>query len=280
MNLLSARTGVGFKSFHLPDALADETPPAFIEVHAENYFGAGGPPHRQLEAVAARMPLSLHGVGLSLGGAERPDPAHLSNLRRLVDRYRPAAFSEHLAWSSFAGEYQADLLPPLRTPAQLRRVCEHIDQAQQALGRALLLENPSSYVEFDANTIAEADFLRAIHERTGCGLLLDVNNLYVSSQNLRFDPHRWLDAMPLGAIGEIHLAGHARDDHTGLLIDDHGSPVCDAVWSLYAEVIARAGTRPTLIEWDTDPPCWSTLKREASLADAIMAATMRECRRA
>jgi len=280
MTSLPARTGLGFKPFHLRDALADESPAAFVEVHAENYFGAGGPPHRQLEAITARLPLSVHGVGLSLGGADRPDPAHLNNLRHLLDRYRPAAFSEHLAWSGFEGEYQADLLPPLRTPRHLQRVCEHIEETQQALGRALLLENPSSYVELAANTLGEAEFLRLLHERTGCGLLLDVNNLYVSSENLDFDPKEWLDALPLEAIGEIHLAGHTRDTDLRVLIDDHGSPVCDAVWRLYADVIARTGARPTLIEWDTDPPEWATLKREASLADRILDARMPERRRA
>jgi len=280
MNLLPAGTGIGFKPLHLLDALSDPAPPAFVEVHAENYFGAGGPPHRQLEAIAARVPLSIHGVGLSLGGAERPDPRHLASLRRLLDRYRPAAFSEHLAWSSFAGEFQGDLLPPLRTPAQLRRVCEHVEETQQFLGRAVLIENPSSYVELAANTLGEAEFLAALHERTGCGLLLDVNNLHVSSANLRFDPQRWLDAIPIEAVGEIHLAGHAHDAGTGLLIDDHGSPVAHDVWTLYADVVARGGPRPTLIEWDTQTPDWSTLKREAALADAILGCAPRERRRA
>ena len=280
MHLLPAGTGLGFKPFHLLDALSDPAPPAFVEVHAENYFGAGGPPHRQLEAIAERVPLSIHGVGLSLGGAERPDPRHLASLRRLLDRYRPAAFSEHLAWSSFAGEFQGDLLPPLRTPAQLRRVCEHVEETQQFLGRAVLIENPSSYVELAANTLGEAEFLAALHERTGCGVLLDVNNLHVSSANLRFDPQRWLDAIPIEAVGEIHLAGHAHDAGTGLLIDDHGSPVAHDVWTLYADVVARGGPRPTLIEWDTQTPDWSTLKREAALADAILGCAPRERRRA
>jgi uncharacterized protein (UPF0276 family) len=280
MTSLPLGTGVGFKAFHLRDALADAAPPAFIEVHAENYFCAGGPPHRQLEAVAARMPLSIHGVGLSLGGAERPDRAHLDALCRLLQRYRPASFSEHLAWSSHAGEFQADLLPPLRTSAHLQRVCEHVDEAQQALGRAILLENPSSYVELAANTLGEAEFLAALHARTRCGLLLDVNNLYVSSRNLRFDPRAWLDVFPLDAVGEIHLAGHASDPRTGLLIDDHGSPVADAVWRLYSDVIARGGPRPTMVEWDTDPPDWRTMKHEAALADRVLGAGAPEVRRA
>lgn len=280
MNLLPHGTGIGFKPFHLADALSDPHPPAFVEVHAENYFGAGGPPHRQLEAMAARLPLSLHGVGLSLGGADRPDPGHLAHLRRLLDRYRPAAFSEHLAWSRFAGEFQADLLPPLRTPAHLRRVCEHVDETQQALGRQILVENPSSYVELAASTMDEADFLAALHHRTGCGLLLDVNNVYVSSRNLGFDAQRWLDAIPLDPVGEIHLAGHAHDASSDLLIDDHGSPVTSEVWSLFARVIERCGARATLIEWDTDPPDWATMKREAAQADAILVGAARERRRA
>lgn len=280
MNALPARTGVGFKPFHLDDALSDRSPPAFVEVHAENYFGAGGPPHRQLEAIAATLPLSIHGVGLSLGGPERPDATHLAKLRRLLDRYRPAAFSEHLAWSTLEGEFLADLLPPLRTPESLHRICEHVDETQQALGRPLLIENPSSYVEFTVDSIDEAEFLSELHHRTGCGLLLDVNNLYVSSNNLGFSAVRWLAAIPPQAIGEVHLAGHAHDVRTGLLIDDHGSPVADGVWSLYADVIARCGPLPTLIEWDTDPPAWNTLKREARRADAILDRALQERRRA
>jgi uncharacterized protein (UPF0276 family) len=280
VNALPARTGVGFKPFHLDDALSDRSPPAFVEVHAENYFGAGGPPHRQLEAVAAKLPLSIHGVGLSLGGPDRPDATHLAKLRRLLDRYRPASFSEHLAWSALDGEFLADLLPPLRTREQLLRICEHIDETQQALGRPLLIENPSSYVEFAANTLDEAELLAELHHRTGCGLLLDVNNLYVSSINLGFSADGWLGSIPLHAVGEIHLAGHACDARTGLLIDDHGSPVADGVWSLYADVVTRCGARATLIEWDTDTPDWATLKREASRADAILAQAGWERRRA
>jgi uncharacterized protein len=280
MTALPPGTGVGFKPFHLADALADCTPPAFIEVHAENYFGAGGPPHLQLEAIADRLPLSIHGVGLSLGGPERPDPGHLASLRRLIGRYRPAAFSEHLAWSAFDGEFQADLLPPPRTLAHLQVVCAHIDETQQALGRAMLIENPSGYVDWAASSIGEAEFLAELQHRTGCGLLLDVNNLYVSSVNLQFDPATWLDTVPLSSVGEFHLAGHAKDDATGLLIDDHGSPVTQAVWTLYADCLARAGARPTLVEWDTDTPAWDVMKHEARLADALIASMAERRRRA
>jgi uncharacterized protein (UPF0276 family) len=277
--MLPLAAGVGFKSFHLHDALADDSPPAFIEVHAENYFGDGGPPHRQLEAIAARLPLSIHGVGLSLGGPERPDREHLRQLRRLLERYRPASFSEHLAWSSFNGVFQADLLPPLLTHAQLACMCTHVDEVQQFLGRPVLIENPSTYLHFTRSELTEAAFLTHLQERTGCGLLLDVNNLHISSHNHDFDARAVVDELPLHAIGEIHLAGHSRDALAGLLIDDHGSPVTDAVWRLFEAVLERSGPRATLIEWDTAPPAWDVLKLEASRAQDILDRFAREERR-
>lgn len=270
---LPASPGLGFKAEHF-DAIR-ETQPAlgFFEVHAENYMGAGGAPHRQLAALRQDYALSLHGVGLSIGGADRPDAAHLQRLRDLIRRYEPAAFSEHLAWSSHGGDYLNDLLPLPYTPETLSRICDHIDEVQTALGCRMLLENPSTYVLFEQSSIDEPAFLDEIARRTGCGLLLDVNNVFVSCTNHRRDPRDWLAAFPLSQVGEIHLGGHAEEDLPSgpLLIDDHGSPVADPVWTLYAEVIAAAGPLPTLIEWDNDIPPFADLMDEAACAAQILA---------
>lgn len=262
---LPSAAGASFKPQHFAAVRADAHPPAFIEVHAENYFADGGPGHRQLEALADRLPLSVHGVGLSLGGSAPLDAEHLQTLRRLCDRYRPAAFSEHLAWSSCEGEFLADLLPVPLTAARLQLVAAHIDEAQQALGRPLLIENPSSYLAFRCGELAEAEFLAALVLRTGCGLLLDVNNLFVSASNLGWDVATYLRTLPLAAVGEIHLAGHSRAA-SGLLIDDHAGRVPAEVWRLYEHVLELAGPRPTLIEWDTSPPEWNVMKDEAARA--------------
>jgi uncharacterized protein (UPF0276 family) len=271
---LPASTGTGFKPEHFAARLAE---PAFgfIEVHAENYMGEGGAAHAQLARLRCDHALSLHGVGLSIGSDDRQlDRDHLRRLRRLCDRYQPDSFSEHLAWSSHGGIFLNDLLPLPYTEATLTRVIAHVSQAQEALGRRLLLENPATYLSFGDSTIPEPDFLAAVAARSGCGLLLDVNNIVVACTNRGDDPQAWLDALPLGAVGEIHLAGHhATQDALGapLLIDDHGSPVTDAVWALYERVIARTGPLPTLIEWDTDLPDWSVLKAQAEQAQAILA---------
>ena len=265
--------GLGLKSAHARDALARGTVVDFFEVHAENFMVDGGPALRQLEQVRSRWPLSLHGVGLSLGGEDPLDRAHLDRLKRLLERFEPAWFSEHLAWSSHGGRWFNDLLPLPYTAATLARVCRHIDQAQSHLGRRLLLENPSTYVQFDASTMDEAAFLCEVVRRTGCGLLLDVNNAYVSAVNHGGDARAFIDALPAAAIGEIHLAGFAEDlDAAGdrLLIDSHGAPVADAVWALYAHAMNLLGPRPTLIERDHDVPPLEVLEAEALQARAAM----------
>lgn len=270
---LPATPGLGFKTEHF-DAIRQARPTlGFFEVHAENNMGAGGPPHRQLAALRQDYAISLHGVGLSIGGPDRPDPAHLLRLRDLIDRTQPAAFSEHLAWSSHGGDYLNDLLPLPYTPETLSRICDHVDEVQSALGCRLLLENPSTYILFEQSTIDEPAFLSEIARRTGCGLLLDVNNVFVTCTNHRRDPRDWLAAFPLSQVGEIHLGGHAEEALPSgpLLIDDHGSPVADPVWTLYSEVIAAAGPLPTLIEWDNDIPSFDILLAEAARADAILA---------
>jgi uncharacterized protein len=270
---LPARAGAGFKPQHLDDWLADAAPPAFIEVHAENYMGAGGAPHAWLGRMRERWPLSLHGVGLSIGAEAPLDQAHLDRLARLIERYRPASFSEHLAWSTHGGRFLNDLLPLTYDTQTLDRVCAHIDQVQQRLRMRMLLENPSTYFEFAASTMPEPEFIARIVARTGCGLLLDVNNVYVSCRNNRRDPLAYLDALPLSAVGEIHMAGHAEeidDDGTPLLIDNHGAPVAAVVWDLYARVLAATGPVATLIEWDNDVPSYTRLRAEVRHADAVL----------
>lgn len=270
---LPAQAGVGFKPRHYDELQADRMPPGFIEVHAENYMGAGGLPHAQLTALRERLPVSLHGVGLSVGGEGPLDSDHLDRLATLVGRYQPAAFSEHLAWSSHGGRFFNDLLPLRYDAATLLRVCAHIDQVQERLGRQMLLENPSTYLEFEDSTYAEPDFLAAIVQRTGCGLLLDVNNVYVSCRNNRHDSLAYLAALPLQAVKQIHLAGHSEDRSPQgdlLLIDDHGGPVADAVWALYAHTVARTGPVATLIEWDTRIPAYAALREEARRAQALL----------
>jgi uncharacterized protein (UPF0276 family) len=245
----------------------------FFEVHAENYMGAGGLPHAQLCALRERYALSLHGVGLSIGAAQPLDRAHLRRLRTLNDLYQPEMFSEHLAWSSHGDVFLNTLLPLPYTRETLRRVCNHVDEVQQALGRSMLLENPATYVVFAESHISETEFLREIVRRTGCGLLLDVNNVFVSATNHGYSPERYINDFPIEAVFEIHLAGHvALSDETGapLLIDTHDRPVADPVWDLFARVVARAGARPTLIEWDNDVPAWPVLAAEAVLAESVM----------
>ena len=272
MTALPAAPGLGFKPEHFP--AIRETRPAlgFFEIHAENYMGAGGPPHRQLTALRQDYAISLHGVGLSIGGPGRLDADHLARLRALVDRYQPESFSEHLAWSSHGAEYLNDLLPLPYTPETLNIVCDHIDEVQDRLGRRMLLENPATYVLFEQSTLTETDFLTRIARRTGCGLLLDINNVFVSTTNHRADPRAYLADFPLDKVGEIHLGGHAEEELPSgpLLIDDHGSPVADPVWVLYAETVARAGALPTLIEWDNDVPPFAELLAEARRAAGIL----------
>lgn len=273
MSMLPAKTGVGFKPEHFDGLLADPGPIGFIEVHAENYMGDGGLPHQQLANLHERFALSVHGVALSIGAEGPLDRAHLARLRRLCDRYRPESFSEHLAWSSHGGAYLNDLLPLPYTAATLARICDHIAEVQDTLGRRMLLENPATYVAFTESVIAETDFLAEVVRRTGCGLLLDVNNVFVSSTNHGANSNAYLAAFPLEHVGEIHLAGHADsvdDSGAPLLIDAHGSPVADPVWALFEDVIVRTGPLPTLIEWDNDVPAWPVLRSEAVAAAAVL----------
>lgn len=272
-NSLPCRAGAGFKPQHADAILADPFRIGFLEVHAENYMGAGGHPHRILTRMRADFPLSIHGVGLSIGSPTGLDQAHLARLKTVVDRYQPEQISEHLAWSTHESHFLNDLLPVPYDQATLDRVCDHIDRLQETLGRRILLENPSTYLGFEASTMSETDFIRAIARRTGCGLLLDINNVHVSATNHGYSAGDYLAEFPLQSVEEIHLAGHAEDiDDSGLplLIDSHDRPVDDLVWDLYEHVIAKLGPLPTLIEWDNEVPDWQVLKREALLADAIL----------
>jgi len=267
--------GIGFKPGYFEALMQEPVRPGFLEVHAENFMVAGGPALEMLDALAARWPLSIHGVGLSIGGVQRPDKTHLKRLRRLLERYHPALFSEHLAWSGHDGIFFNDLLPITYDMLSLLRVCAHVDEIQAFLGRRLLLENPSSYVEFSHSTWSEADFLREITRRTGCGLLLDINNLYVSGTNHGRDPQGMLREMPLDTVGQIHLAGFAveRDADGGrLLIDTHGAAVADDVWALYRLAINMIGAKPTLIERDENLPTLPVLVAESGLAAGVMQA--------
>lgn len=274
---LPTAAGVGFKSQHFAEVMEDAGPISWLEIHAENYMGAGGRPIAQLKALAEKFPISVHGVGLSIGGEAPLDRDHLARLRHLCDWLNPASFSEHLAWSSHDVGFLNDLLPLPYTEATLARVCHHIDQTQDALGRRMLLENPSTYLAFTETTLSEVEFLTEIATRTGCGLLLDVNNVFVSAANQNWDARAYIDAFPLHLVGEIHLGGHDEDsDEHGapLLIDSHGRAVVDPVWNLYAHTIAAAGPKPTLIEWDTDVPTPDTLKAEATRAAQLLPATV------
>lgn len=278
-----ARAGVGLKAEHYRAILEESPDIGFFEIHAENYMGAGGPPHAYLAAIRERYPISLHGVGLSIGSEGPLDAAHLSRLKQVAERYEPGLFSEHLAWSTHDAAYYNDLLPVPYNRETLDRVCDHIDEVQETLARRMLLENPSTYVAFEQSTMSELDFLKEIVRRTGCGLLFDVNNVYVSAINHQASPEAYLDAFPFEAVGEIHLGGHApdRDDEGGqLLIDAHDRAVDEAVWPLYARVIERIGATATLIEWDNDVPEWAVLCNEAWRAEQIMHSVSRVGRHA
>lgn len=267
--------GVGLKPEHFRTILDTRPAIGFFEIHAENYMVAGGPFHHYLERIRSDYPLSIHGVGLSIGGAGLLDETHLDRLATLLNRYQPESFSEHLAWSSHNDIFFNDLLPVPYHAGSLARVCEHIDWVHERLGRRMLLENPATYVEFAASTMAEADFITEVVRRTGCGLLLDVNNVYVSCVNHGRSASAYLSALPLAAVGEIHLAGFAEDvDAAGdrLLIDSHGAAVAGDVWDLYAETLGYVGPMATLIERDNDIPALAVLHAEARHAEAMMAA--------
>lgn len=270
---LPARAGVGFKPQHLQGILAQPGAVGWLEIHAENYMGEGGRPLAQLRHLAERFPISVHGVGLSIGGEAPLDRAHIARLKHLLGWLNPASFSEHLAWSTHEGAYLNDLLPLPYTEATLARVVAHVDEVQDTLGRRMLLENPSTYLAFAETEMTETAFLAEIARRTGCGLLLDVNNVHVSAINQAMSAADYINAFPLDLVGEIHLGGHEADrDEFGapLLIDSHGTPIADPVWALYADVIALRGPRPTLIEWDNDVPAWPVLAAEAARAATIL----------
>jgi uncharacterized protein (UPF0276 family) len=271
---LAEMAGASLKHEHIP--AIDASPPShlFFEVHAENYMGAGGAPHRILERIRRDYPLSLHGVCMSIGGPNPIDPVHLKRFRDLVDRYEPALVSEHLAWSTHQEVFFNDLLPLPYNAASLAHVAAHINQAQDCIRRPLLIENPSAYLTFTNATMSETDFLRSLVSKTGCGLLLDVNNVFVSAANQSFSAADYLAAFPLEHVQEIHLAGHAAqtdDEGDVLLIDSHDRKVADPVWELFEAVIRVRGAVPTLIEWDSDLPSWETLRAEASAAAVILA---------
>jgi uncharacterized protein len=268
------KAGVGFKHEHMADILQDEQKVGFFEVHAENFMSRGGAPHVALEKLRQDYPVFVHGVGLSIGAVGGLDAAHLRRLKDVVARYEPQIVSEHLAWSTHDNAYYNDLLPVPYDRTTLDRVVSHINQVQDTLGREMVLENPSTYVAFNTSTMSETDFIRDISARTGCGLLLDVNNVFVSATNHNYAPEKYLADFPLDKVREIHLAGHAvEEDETGapLLIDSHDRAVAAQVWTLFETVIATRGLLPTLVEWDNDLPAWSVLKAEAERADAILA---------
>ena len=264
--------GVCLKPQHYSEALAAPAAGLWFEVHPENYMCDGGPRLAWLEAIRERHPLSLHGVGLSLAADEDPAPGHLAALKRLADRFEPFVMSEHLAWSQRGDVYHPDLLPFPRSREALDRIVANVGRAQDALGRRLLIENPSLYIALKGHEFGEVEFLTELARRSGCGLLVDVNNVYVSANNLGFSAEAYLDSIPAALVGEIHLAGHAPDDNVGeaLLIDTHGAPVADAVWALYRRLIARIGPTPTLIERDDNIPCFNDLLGEREIAQSAL----------
>jgi len=266
---IPAGAGIGLRSVHHDSFLATRPAVSWVEVHSENFFAAGGAQPRVLEQVRRDYPVSLHGVGLVLGSIDPLDRTHLARLRALVDRYQPGLVSEHLCWGAIGGRHTNDLLPLPYTEEALRHVVARVQQVQDALDRTILIENVSSYLDFTDSSMSEWEFLSAVARSSGCGILLDVNNVYVSARNHGFQAPRYIDAIPAALVGEIHLAGHSVDDYGGrdILVDTHGAPVCDDVWALYARALERIGAVPTLIEWDTDLPDLATLIVEAQQAE-------------
>jgi len=270
---IAGLAGTSLKHEHLRAILAESKQEGFFEIHAENYMGAGGPPHDALTRIRRDYPVSLHGVCMSIGGPQPLDKTHLARFKALVERYEPALVSEHLAWSTHGTTYFNDLLPLPYTQASLARVADHIEQVQEAIARPILLENPSTYVIFPESTMSETHFIRELVRRTGCGLLLDVNNVFVSATNHGYSALAYLADFPLEHVGEIHLAGHTEqvdDEGDLLLIDSHDGPVAGAVWKLFEIVIGRCGPIPTLVEWDSAIPEWPILKAEAAAAQEIL----------
>jgi len=267
------RAGIGLKPEHF-DAILETLPDiGFFEVHAENYMVDGGPLHSYLERIRSHYPLSIHGVGLSIGGAAPVDEAHLNRLKVLLERYQPELFSEHLAWSTHQGHFLNDLLPLPYTRETLQHVCTQIDHVQHRLGRRMLLENPATYLEFEQSEMTETEFITAVIRHTGCGLLLDVNNVHVACTNHNRNALDYIRSLPLASVGEIHLAGFAIDtdsDGSPLLIDSHDASVAPQVWSLYAEALALTGPRPTLLERDGNIPPLPILCAEAAQAEQLL----------
>jgi len=263
--------GIGLRSPHLAEIARDRPATGFLEVHAENYLAAS-PARQAVERLRQDYELSIHAVGLSLGSADGLDEVHLDRVSALIARLQPALVSDHLAWSVSDGRYFNDLLPLPYTEEALQLVARNVDRLQEKIGRQVLVENPSCYLAFNHSTLTEPEFLSELARRTGCGLLLDANNIVVTAHNLRLDPTSWLNGLPAVAIGEYHLAGHAMNEADGetILIDDHGSRVSDNVWSLFQEIVRRHGPRPTLIEWDTDLPAIGVLLDEARRADEAL----------
>lgn len=272
---MPARAGIGLRAQHHLRVLSESPAVAWFEAHTENYFADGGAHVEALARIRERYPLSLHGVGLSLGSTDEIDLAHLRRVLRALRRFEPQLISEHLSWSSVDGRFANDLLPLPYTEESLRHVSTRIAQTQDYLGRQILIENVSSYLQFDCSRMTEWEFLAAVANESGCAILLDLNNIYVAAQNFGFEPQRYLDGIEPGTVEEIHLAGHASMDFEGreLLIDTHGTPVCDAVWDLYRRALRRFGEIPTLIEWDTDIPALELLMAEAAKADTVRADT-------
>ncbi len=266
---IPVRAGIGLRSQHHRDALTSQRQVGWLEVHSENYFGAGGVPLRDLETLRVDYPISLHGVGMSLGSVDELDRQHLKRLKDLIQRIEPGLVSEHLSWNSFGGKYLNDLIPIPYTEETLAYFVARVNQVQDYLGRELLIENPSSYLEYQFSTLSEPDFINELARQSGCGILLDVNNVYVSCSNHGWNALDYLQSIRSEKVGEIHLAGHSvnRVGDQRILIDTHDGPVCDAVWQLYHTAIQLMGSRPTLIEWDADLPTWQTLIAEAETAN-------------
>jgi len=272
-HVIPAQAGIGLRSQHHREVLERKPAVAWLEVHSENFFGAGGPNLHLLDAIREDYPISLHGVGLSLGSTDPLNMQHLTRLKELITRCEPGLVSEHLAWSSVAGRYLNDLLPLPYTEEALQLICGKIIQTQDYLGRTILIENLSSYLQFRHSTIPEWEFLAAVAVRTDCGILLDVNNIYVSAVNHDFDPYLYIRTIPSAAIREIHLAGF--HDAGNCLIDTHGTPVSEAVWRLYRHTLRCHGVKPTLIEWDTDIPALPVLLNEAARAQTLIDESLR-----
>lgn len=265
---IPAQAGIGLRAQHFREILDAPPPVAWMETHPENYFGEGGATLRILERIRGRYPLSFHGVGLSLGSTDSLDRVHLRKLKTLVDRFDPALVSEHLSWSSVGGRFLNELLPLPSTEESLKHVCSRIDEIQTVLQRPLLVENITRYLTWRESTIPEGAFMAKVARSTGCGILLDLNNVYVNAVNFHLDPFDFLDAIPVEAVQEIHLAGFHR--FGSMLIDTHGEAICPEVWGLYQWAVHHIGPRPTLIEWDTNMPPLSVLVEQAAQADAIL----------